>query len=164
MIWYERWVMGSDFYEFIESGEIAFAPSPVMTEDGTNYVLGRMGEIWLGNGSANREGALAYLSCLRLLDMNKEVSDALREWFDLPANKLTDEMRALLKEMDDPNNFKPLLCMSRGIGDWGYSQTGVLDMYSMAAQFENPWPTLVEQFYPILQEQIDIANKRVSDQ
>lgn len=160
MLWDERWMMGSSYYDALVSGEMGFAPSPILEEGGGYYVNGRIGQYWIGKGCANLTGAVAYMACQRVLDKTEGLAEEIRRWAGLKSRALPEDMKALLREMDDPAKFTALLPLSRGVGDWGQSGHGVLDLYSRAAQFENPWQTLVEEYYPILQEQINITNQK----
>ncbi len=155
MLWYEAWLMGT-LGEQIKSGEIEFAPSPQV--DGTDkyYVSGRAETSWVGANCANPGGAMAYLSVCRYLAIDETQRARLRE-----KNKTlygyTDEMFALQDEMNS-SKFTLAFSQQASIGNWA-SDEGMWNMWSDVGLFETPWSSTVEKYAPILQANIDLANK-----
>ena len=158
MLWGERW-LASTFYEQILSGEIGMAPPPRM--DGTDeyYVGGRIDVFWMGKNSANPNGALAYLACQRAVSQNEGLARELRESAGEEANEWPEEYEAFFDALDDRETFTMIIPKAAGVGNWGNDSDAMYDLFSMIAQFEVPWATVVEKHYPILQEQINIANQ-----
>ncbi len=158
MLWGERW-LASTYYDQIMSGEIDMAPPPRM--DGTDeyYTGGRIDVFWLGQGSSNPNGALAYMACQRAIAQNEGLARELLEEAGQTLKEWPEEYKAFFDEIDAPEKFTMIIPKAAGVGNWGNDNDGMYDLYSISTQFEWPWNTVVEKHYPILQEQIDITNQ-----
>lgn len=154
----EKWVMGSNFYEDIIEGRIGVAPAPQMDGTDAHYAQGRIDVYWVGKDSANLNGALAYLACCRVIAENEDLARELCERYGQSYKEWPEEIEALMEEMNDPEKFTLLLPKYAGVGTWGDDSFGFFDLTSRITQWEEPWQTIVEAHYPLLQESINQAN------
>jgi len=147
------------YYDQILEGDIGIAPFPRFYEDEeVSSVRGRMNAFYLGKGSANRNGALAYIACCRAIAENEDLAKELAERAGANVREWPEEYEAFFDEIDDPTKFKKFVVRSWDVGTWGDDAWGAYYLYSIIAQFEDPWSTVVEHHYPLLQESIDMAN------
>lgn len=155
MLWYEAWLLPT-LGEQIKAGEIEFAPSPQV--DGTDkyYVTGRAETAWVGANCANPGGAMAFFAVCRYLQTDPEQKARLREK-DKTLYQYTDEMFALQDEMNS-SRFTKSYSWQSSIGNWA-SDEGMWNLWSDVGLYETPWANTVEKFAPILQANVDMANK-----
>jgi len=72
MLWDERWMMGSTYKDYIVSGEMGIAPSPIINEGGEYYVNGRIEELWIGKDCANQQLIISQRNIPADQDLDKQ--------------------------------------------------------------------------------------------
>ncbi len=154
----EHWVMQSSFYDDIIAGRIGVVPAPQLDGTDAHYAQGRIDVYWIGKDCANMNGALAYMACQRAIAMNDDLARELSERHGLIYKEWPEELEALIDEMNDPEKFTLLLPKYSGVGTWGDDPMGFYDLAARITQWEEPWQSIVESQYPLLQESINQAN------
>ena len=154
----EHWVMQSSFYDDIIAGRIGVAPAPQLDGTDAHYAQGRIDVYWIGKDCANMNGALAYMACQRAIAINDDLARELSERHGLIYKEWPEELEALIDEMNDPEKFTLLLPKYSGVGTWGDDPMGFYDLAARITQWEEPWQSIVESQYPLLQESINQAN------
>ncbi len=160
MLWSAAWIR-TTFSEYIKSGQVEFAPSPILDGAESCCVKGRTDVYWMGKGCKNPGGAAAVLACMRYMNVDPELQ-AKYEKEDQEIYGWTDEQKALMKEMDESPYFTKLIFRHAGVGNWGNAAEGQWNLWSDVGLFEVPWLSTVEKFYPVLQAEIDVANGMVT--
>ena len=98
------------------------------------------------------------MACQRAIAMNDDLARELSERHGLIYKEWPEELEALIDEMNDPEKFTLLLPKYSGVGTWGDDPMGFYDLAARITQWEEPWQSIVESQYPLLQESINQAN------
>ena len=154
MYWGNAWVL-STLYDQFKAGEMEFAPSPKVDAKDQYYVKGRVDGAWIANGASNPGGAAAYLAVCRFMAFDEEYKAAQRV-VDQEKSGFNEETYALFDEMNS-DKFTKVYYKQPGVGNWG--NDAMWNLWSDVGLWNVPWASTVEKFYPVLQEEIDQANK-----
>ena len=151
---------GSQLQKPMKAGEMEFAPSPKF-DTGETYAPSRMGTAWVAKGAKNPGGAMAYMAIGRLMQADPVTKVSLRER-DTLLSGYDDEDFDLMEEMNNPAKFNLLLREDEGMGNqWGNQQQ--FDMTNQLGNWEKPWATCVEEYFPMLSAGITEINKKMDD-
>ena len=155
MLWNEAWVVSALADKF-KDGSVEFAPAPMMDGADQYYTPGRINTTWLAAGAPNPGGAMAYLALERFVKVDPETKARFRA-AEQEQTGFTDEVYALMDEMNS-NKFVIQPNQMEGMGNWGNSD--MFTMFNDLAQWDVPWSTVVETYYPVLQAQIEATNQK----
>ena len=156
MMWNEAWVTSALGPKF-KDGSVEFAPSPKMDGAEKYFAPGRVSCVWLAKGAANPGGAIAFSVVQRYSDIDPATKSAFRK-AEQEQTGFTDEVYALMDEMNS-DKFTILPSQMEGVGNWGNDE--MFSMFNQLAQWDQPWSTVVETYYPVLQAQIDAMNAKL---
>ena len=99
---------------------------------------------------------MAYLALERFVKVDPETKARFRA-AEQEQTGFTDEVYALMDEMNS-NKFVIQPNQMEGMGNWGNSD--MFTMFNDLAQWDVPWSTVVETYYPVLQAQIEATNQK----
>ncbi len=153
IFWDENWRI-STYADQIKSGEIGIAPTPKMDDADRYYVAGGFESSWIAKGASNPEGAVAYSNILRFMEVDTDTAARLRKKTQ-DRYGFTEEQMQLLDELQG-DAFTQVIPKMLGVGEWG--NTYMWEMWNELAVYETPWNTVLEKYYPILDNEIEAAN------
>lgn len=134
--------------ELMKTGEFSFVPAP-KDPNASEYIhFGEMNNFMIPVGAENVEGAVAAINFFRMEQLDEEMQEEFQRQYREEYG-WTDEDFAINDEMAER---KQGVMLYSGIG---YMGDYVWELgYRMRTE-DIPWETLVEEYYPLIQAEID---------
>ena len=157
---YEQWFKSS-LQKQLKAGEIDWAPAPKWDDADKNYAAGRLSGAWVAKGAKNPGGAMAFLSIERLTRVDTATKKSMRER-DTMLSGADQEDFDLAEEMEDTKKFTLILGEDASMGSaWG--NTKRFELSNQTLNWQKPWATGVEEFYPLLDAGVKEINDKLAD-